>query len=227
MLVPRSLAPGLALIFDLDGVIVDSMPLHTLAWRTYLQRLGIAATDDDIETRMHGRRNDDIVVHFIASDLQPAEIFEHGAAKEQLFRDLMRTQLTQHLVPGIVDLLDRYQGVPIGLASNAEPANIDFVLDGTGLRSHFQAIVNGHQVQRPKPFPEVYLRASELLGVAPRNCIVFEDSPTGVEAARAAGCRVVGVQTHSADLTNVDLSILNFEDPRLESWLQACAHENT
>jgi beta-phosphoglucomutase-like phosphatase (HAD superfamily) len=74
-------------------------------------------------------------------------------------------------------------------------------------------------VDRPKPLPDVYLRAAALLHVNPGNCIVFEDSPAGIEVGRAAGMRVVGVQTHSADLRGVDLSIRDFEDPKLEAWL--------
>ncbi len=212
---------AMALIFDLDGVIIDSMPLHTEAWRVYLQRLGIASTDSDIAGRMHGRRNDDIVAEFISGDLEPAEIFEHGAAKERLYRELMQNQLQRYLVPGIGEFLDRWRALPLGVASNAEPANVNLVLDGLGLRDCFRAIVNGQQVDRPKPFPDVYLRAAELLDVRPGDCVVFEDSPTGVEAALAAGMHVVGVQTHSADLKSVDLAIRDFQDPKLDPWLRS------
>jgi beta-phosphoglucomutase len=213
--------PCVALIFDLDGVIIDSMPLHTRAWRVYLERLGIIATDDDIETRMHGKRNDDIVGEFIAGGLAPDVIFEHGAAKERLYRELMGPELDRYMVPGIIPFLDAVRGMPLAVGSNAEPANIDLVLDAAGLRARFQAIVNGRQVERPKPYPDVYLKAAKLLGVAPHDCIVFEDSPTGIEAARSAGTKVVGVQTHSADLSNVDLSIRNFEDAKLLPWLRS------
>lgn len=208
-----------AFLFDLDGVIIDSMPLHTEAWSTYLEQLGLPATEAEIVSRMHGKRNDDIVEDFIGRDLDPAAIFEHGAAKERLFRKLMEARLKEHLVRGVEEFLTRFKGVPMAVASNAEPANIDLVLDGLCLRPRFQAVVDGHQRDRPKPFPDVYLRAAALLNVIPRKCIVFEDSPTGIEAGRSAGMRVVGVQTHSADLIDVDLSIRDFEDPKLEPWL--------
>jgi beta-phosphoglucomutase len=206
-------------ILDLDGVVIDSMPMHTEAWRVYLNRLGLES--GDIETRMHGRRNDEIVAEFIGADLAPQEIFAHGAAKEQLYRDLMRPALMANLVPGVVEFLQSSNGSPIGLASNAEPANIDFVLDGAGLRQWFQIIVDGHQVDRPKPYPDIYLRAAHLLGVEPSKCIVFEDSPTGVTAARKAGARVVGVETHPTDLSGVDLLIRDFRDPSLMEWLKS------
>jgi len=214
-------ATNLALIFDLDGVIIDSMPLHTEAWRIYLDRLGIAATPSEIEPRMHGKRNDDIVADFISAQLAPAEVFAHGAAKERLYRDLMRPQLQRYLVPGVGEFLSRWQSLPLAVASNAEPENVDLVLDAAGLRHRFRVIVDGHQVARPKPFPDVYLRAAELLGIPASRCIVFEDSPTGVEAALSAGMRVVGVQTHSADLVGVDLGVSDFQDAKLDPWLDA------
>ena len=212
------IAPGWALIFDLDGVIIDSMPLHTEAWRVYLRNLGIECSD--IESRMHGRRNDDIVVDFIGADLTPEQIAAHGAAKERLYREMMRTEVQRHLVPGIAGFLTSCNGVPMAVASNAEPANVDFILDGSGLRPLFQVVVDGHQVSNPKPAPDVYLRAADLLGIAIARCIVFEDSPAGVAAGLAAGAKVVGIQTHSADLAGVDLLVPDFQAPALKEWLK-------
>ena len=219
--VPQPVANGLAFIFDLDGVVIDSMPMHLAAWESYLERLGIQHAD--FGPKMHGRRNDDIVAEFIGAALTPEEIFAHGAAKEALFREMMRSQIDRHIVPGLTEFLERSKHMPIGLASNAEPANVDFVLDGAGLRRYFQVVVDGHQVTRPKPFPDVYLRAAQLLRIQPRNCIVFEDSQIGVTAGRAAGAHVVGVGT--APLTNVDLLIRDFTvdsalEHSLEKWLR-------
>ncbi len=211
-----SLANGLALIFDLDGVIVDSMPLHTQAWREYLSRCGIECTA--IEARMHGRRNEEIVRDIFGDHLSAEENFTHGAAKEQLFREMMGPRIRSYLVPGVAEFLERYRAAPIGVASNAEPANIDFVLDGAGVRQYFRVLVNGMQVRHAKPYPDVYLKASDELGVAPGNCIVFEDSPTGVQAARAAGARVVGVETHEP-LNDVDLRVTDFHAPALNAWM--------
>ena len=210
------LAPGLALIFDLDGVIVDSMPLHTYSWKLYLERHGIHALD--LVEKMHGRRNDQIVAAFWGNHLTPEENFRHGAAKEALWRELMEPVLESHLVPGVRTFLERYRDVPIALGTNAEPANAAFVLSRANLSPMFKAIVDGMQVAKPKPWPDVYCRASDLLGVAPSNCIVFEDSPTGVQAAKAAGMRVAGIQTHAV-LEGVDFSCENFLDPALDAWL--------
>ncbi len=207
----------MALIFDLDGVIVDSMPLHTLAWQRYLEQLGIPR--EDVAIQMHGRRNDEIVREFLGPDVPSEVVFAHGAAKERLFRELMAAELTGCMVPGIAEFLNRTSGLPVALATNAEPANVSFVLDGIDLRKWFRAIVDGSQVRQAKPAPEVYLTAAERLGIAPRNCIVFEDSPVGITAARAAGMRVVGILTHAAALDNVDFAVPDFRQPQLEQWL--------
>lgn len=212
------IAAGLALVFDLDGVIVDSMPMHTEAWKRYLERLGIAS--DDIERQMYGRRNDEIVRALIGANLSATEVFEHGAGKERLFREMMLPQLEQHILPGIREFLTETNGAPCAVASNAEPANIDFVLDSAGLRPFFAITVDGHQVSRPKPWPDIYLRAADLLHTPPKNCIIFEDSPTGIAAARAAGGRVVGLATHTTDLPGVDVLVRDFRDPLLPQWLE-------
>lgn len=208
-----------ALIFDLDGVIVDSTPVHTEAWRSYLHRFGIAC--DAVEARMHGKRNDEIVRDLFGGALDSHAIFMHGAAKEELFRTMMAVQLRDRLIPGVATFLERRSQSVKGLASNAEPANVDFVLDGAGLRCHFQAIVDGHQVRRPKPDPEIYLRVAQLLQVEPGNCIVFEDSAAGIAAARAAGSRVVAVDPKGTAHPEAELTIRDFCSTELETWLLA------
>jgi HAD superfamily hydrolase (TIGR01509 family) len=115
--------------------------------------------------------------------------------------------------------LSQESAVPAAVASNAEPANLNFVLDGTGLRWRFQVVVDGHQVTRPKPDPEIFLRAAALLQFEPRQCIVFEDSAPGIQAARAAGMRVVAVNTARATLPPADLTVDDFSAPELPAWL--------
>lgn len=201
----------------MDGVVVDSMPVHQVAWQKYLESLGV--DPGDLAGRMHGRRNDEIVMDFLGETADLTEVEEHGAAKERLYREMMREILTDQLVPGIIPFLEQAGGVPMAIASNAERPNIDFVLDGAGLRKYFRAIVDGAEVARPKPAPDIYIRAAKDLGVAPGNCIVFEDSPVGITAAREAGTRVVGIQTHSEQLSGVEIQVKDFRDPRLRAWI--------
>ena len=216
-----SLARGLALIFDMDGVLLDSTGLHMRAWVSYLERNSIA--DTSVIYRMLGKRNDEIVRDIFGHDLPEEALREHGAAKERLYRELMAPVLEQHYVAGARELLRaaHQQGIPLALASNAEPLNVDFVLDGSNLRPLFSAIVDGHQVAHAKPHPEIFLTAAARLGVAPANCIIFEDSPGGVQAALSAGGRVVALLTTEKEFREAALAIADFTDPRLVSWLAA------
>lgn len=203
----------------MDGVIVHSTPLHNRAWEIYLARHGVA--HGEIESRMHGLRNDDIVRDYFGADLDDGAVHKHGADKEQLYRELMRPELERWLVPGVRDFLAAHPAASKAVASNAERANIDFVLDEAGLRQHFAFLVDGHQAPRPKPFPDIYLAAAALLGFDPANCIVFEDSLAGVQAAQEAGTRVVGLTTTLAALPRVELEVSDFRAPRLAEWLSA------
>jgi beta-phosphoglucomutase len=209
-----------ALIFDMDGVIVDSTPTHTEAWIVYLRGHGIIA--NNLSSRMLGKHNGQLVRDlFELPDLSDESVFEHGAKKEALYREMIGPTLHERLVPGVVEFLARHKGWPMAVATNAEPANVHFVLDQASLSQFFSAVVDGSQVERPKPHPDVFLKAAELLGHAPEKCVVFEDSLTGIQAARASGARVVGVTTTLAEFPDVDLTIRDFFDSKLEPWLQA------
>src|SRR5262245_56468439 len=105
------LAPGLAIILDMDGVIVDSNPVHRDAWSIYNRRFGVE-TDEDMQQRMYGKRNDEIVRDFLGPHLTVAEVCAHGAAKERLYRELMAGSIGQALVPGVREFLERYAGAP-------------------------------------------------------------------------------------------------------------------
>ncbi len=207
-----------AFLFDLDGVVLDSMQHHIDAWQFYMKFHNVS--DDRLSERMHGKRNDDIVREIWGESLSAEEVFRHGAAKEALFREMMRPHLEQKLVPGIRSFLESWKSMPMGLGSNAEPPNVSFVLDGAKLRPYFQAVVDGHQVQHAKPEPDVYLKAAAQLGFAPERCIVFEDSMTGVTAGLRAGATVVGVATTSNELPGAALMIRDFNDPALDHWLK-------
>ncbi len=209
----------MALLFDLDGVIIDSMPMHTLAWEKYMESHGVDVAD--LARRMHGARNDQIVERFFGRRMSAEEVFEHGAAKERLFRQMMAPRIEEHLVAGIREFLASVEGAPMAIGSNAEPANVVFTLEGAGIRRYFRAIVDGQQVAKGKPQPDVYLRAAELLGVDPGACVVFEDSAPGVEAGLRAGAKVVGLATHVPALTGVSLMVEDFFDPRLKPFLES------
>ncbi|HYP13412.1 MAG TPA: HAD family phosphatase, partial [Bryobacteraceae bacterium] len=209
---------GFALIFDMDGVIIDSTGTHTEAWRYYLRRHGIEV--DQIADRMLGKHNADLVREFFAAgELSEEDVLRHGAQKEELYRQMMAPIFEGKLVAGVREFIHQNAHRPIAVATNAEYPNIDFTLDRAGLRPFVRAIVNGDEVARPKPAPDIYLQAARLLEKDPRDCIVFEDSTTGIAAARAAHMRVVGLTTTLPVLRGVDLEIRDFRDPALARWL--------
>jgi len=209
-----------ALIFDMDGVIVDSNPLHRESWAEYNRRQGIETTEE-MHQRMYGKRNDMIIRDFLGAGLTDEEVFAHGAAKEALYREMLAPRLLKTLVPGLQAFLERHADLPKAIATNAEPPNVKFVLREAGLARFFQVIVDGHQVANPKPHPDVYLRAADLLGIPTQQCVVFEDSHGGVAAAIAAGMRVIGITTTYSDLPGVSLLARDFNDPAIENWLKA------
>jgi beta-phosphoglucomutase family hydrolase len=215
---PR-LAPGLALVFDMDGVLVDSNPIHRKAWEIFNRRYGLETTEA-MRQNMYGRRNDEVIRDYFGGQLAPEEVFARGAQKEELYRELIGDRVEEILMPGIRSFLEFHRDDPMAVASNAEPANIELILERAKLRHFFRVVVDGHQVRNPKPHPEIYLRTAELLGISSGNCLVFEDSYSGVEAARAAGTRVIGVLTTHGDLPGAALTIDNFGSGKLEPWLQ-------
>lgn len=216
---PPRAPSGLALIFDMDGVLLDSNSAHRQAWEVFNRRFGLETTEG-MHQRMYGKRNDEIVRDFFG-DLPPSEAAARGAAKEALYREMIAGRIESMLVPGLRRFLDLNAATPMAVASNAEPANVFFLLDRAGLRRYFRVVVDGHQVRHPKPDPEVYLRAADLLGVAPSECIVFEDSHAGVAAARAAGMRVVGLRTTHDQLPGAAFCVDNFLSGDLQTWLRA------
>lgn len=201
-----------ALLFDMNGVVVDDMRFHELAWMALAARHGRTVTADEFRREMSGRRNRDNLRRIFGESLSDAEARAYQLEKEQAYRD----SYAAHRAPlaGLVSLLvaGRQAGLRIALATSAPRENIDFVLDGLGLRERFDVVVGEAEVARAKPDPEIYLTAASRLGVGPRECVVFEDSLVGVASGRAAEMPVVGVTTtHEAeDLRDCALVIADF-----------------
>jgi beta-phosphoglucomutase family hydrolase len=210
----------IALIFDMDGVIVDSNQMHRQAWAAFNRRYGLETTEE-MQQRMYGKRNDQIVRDYYGEGITLEEVEARGRAKERLYREMIAGRTEEMLVPGLRAFLERHRDLPMGVGSNAEPENVAFVLDEAGLRGYFRAVVDGHQVRNAKPHPEIYLRVAELLETEPAKCVVFEDSHSGAAAAVAAGMRVIGVSTTYDNLYGTVITIDDFLSGDLELWLQA------
>lgn len=185
-----------AVIFDMDGVIVDTNPHHRLAWREYYQRNGKTLSDDDFVQYVSGKHNTDIVAHLFANQsLTPEEVHRLSKEKETLFRELYRPVITP--VAGLIPFLKALKeaGIRTAVATSAPVENLDFVMDILNIRPYFDALLNESMVSHPKPDPEIYQKAMAMLGVEPSESIIFEDSMTGIQAAKASGAFVVGIAT--------------------------------
>ena len=185
-----------AVIFDMDGVIVDTNPHHRTAWRQYYQRYGKTLSDEEFVEHVSGKHNSHIVAHLFAGQtLTPAEVLRLSNEKEALFRELYRPDVVP--VDGLVDFLKALKaaGIQTAVATSAPVENLNFVIDALELRPYFNALLNESMVSHPKPDPEIYQKAMAMLGVEPGESVVFEDSMTGIQAAKASGATVVGVAT--------------------------------
>ncbi|MBL9175165.1 MAG: HAD family phosphatase [Verrucomicrobiales bacterium] len=184
--------PYTAVIFDMDGVIVDSEPLHERAFLDTFARIG-RAHDHGIHFPDYYGRSDLVVWRdFVAAHQPPQSLAELSRMKQERFLELLRVE--QPVFPAIPALVRTLASRgPIALASGSNHAVIRAVLDLSDLRRHFRAVVSADDVARGKPAPDIFLRAAELLGVPPQECVVIEDSVAGVAAGRAAGMKVIGI----------------------------------
>ena len=186
-------------IFDMDGTLIDNGRYHILAWQEFAKRHGKTVDGQDILDWM-GMTGDVYNERILGRKLTPEEQRELGEEKESLYRDIYRPHM--RLPEGLLNFLKgiRASGGKCALATGGPQANADFILDGLKIREHFSAVVSAGLYQRSKPDPECFLLAASMIGVAPRDCVVFEDGLPGIKAGKAAGMKVIGVTfTHPRD----------------------------
>lgn len=209
-----------AVIFDLDGVIVDTAHYHFLAWKRLANELGIDLTKEDNEklkgvSRMHSL---EIILGLGGGSiaLTPHEKEKLANKKNAWFVDYVERMAPEEIFPGVKVLLQklRERGIKVGLASSSKNANT--VLQLLHIQNEFDVVVDGNMVTNSKPDPEIFLLAASKLGVDPAFCVVFEDAEAGVEAAVAAGMKCVGVGA-ADQLKKADRIIAQTGDFKLET----------
>jgi HAD superfamily hydrolase (TIGR01509 family) len=181
-----------AFVFDIDGTIIDSMPFHGQSWAVFFQRHGRAYEGEAFLRRTAGRTGVELMREAfgpIADDEAWALVHEKEAIYRELFRPVFRE------IPGFREFARRAraEGFRIGCATAGDAGNIAFAVEGLGMAGEFDALVGAHDVARGKPEPDLFLLAAQRMGVDAGRCIVFEDAPLGIEAARRAGMRAVAV----------------------------------
>lgn len=180
-------------LWDLDGVLVDTRDLHYRTWKQLLGERGIALSYEDFLSTF-GMKNAEFIPFWLGRDLKPAEIEEISDTKEVRFRRSARGEVKA--LPGVLSWLEQFQAwrFPQAVASSAEPDNIEMMVDELGIRRYFAAMVSAYTLPG-KPDPAVFLEAARRVGVPPKRCLVIEDSIAGIEAARRASMKCVAVTT--------------------------------
>jgi len=205
---------GQAVLWDMDGTLIDSEEYHWIAWRHTMADQGVTITREQFLSSF-GQRNDSILPRWIGAEVTPERIEKIANAKEELYRGLIRRYGIAPL-PGVEGWVHRLHetGWQQAIASAAPRANVDAILEALSATRVFQGIVSAEDVQHGKPDPEVYLVAASRVGVSPDRCIVVEDAAAGVEGARRAGMRSIGVNRNGADLpADVVATSLELLDP--------------
>ena len=178
-------------VFDFDGVLVDSHPVHLRAWKKFFESIGAAVSDEHLQFVLDGRRRDDILRHFLG-DICDETLVEFGHRKEQFFRN---EATDVQLIEGLLSFLEDLEGAQLNLsvASSGSRSRIAFLLKNLDLEKYFRAVITGDEVPRGKPDPAVFLRAARDLGVEPFELVAFEDAFSGVKAAKSAGMTCIGI----------------------------------
>lgn len=188
-----------AVLWDMDGTLIDSEQYHWISWRDALRAEGIMITHDQFLSTF-GQRNDSIITQWLGAP-SPRLIEKIGVAKEKIYRKLVREEGIEPL-PGVAKWVRQLheQGWLQAIATAAPRKNVEVVLEALSATHRFQAIVSAEDVQRGKPDPEVYLKAAARVGVPPARCIVVEDAVAGVEGALSAGMHSIGVSRNGKHL---------------------------
>jgi len=203
--------PG-AVIFDLDGTLIDNNSYHLETWKKYLENLGRNISEEEYNANINGRTNKDVIEYIFERKMDPEEILKYSLEKEALYRDIYLPFIEP--VAGLIELLEILQdeNIPMAIATSGIQPNIDFMFENIPIKKYFKTVVNSSHISKGKPDPEIYLKTASILGVMPENCLVFEDAVVGINSAKAAGMKVIALATTQPkeELAAADLIIDNF-----------------
>jgi len=214
-----------AVIFDMNGTMIDDMAFHVTAWSDILNNdLHAGLSEAEVRKQMYGKNGEVLDRIFGKGHFSQEESDRLSIEKEKRYQLVYKPHLK--LIEGLQVYLRYLQSIeiPVAMGTAAIPFNIDFVLDNLHIRNYFSVIVSADDVQHSKPDPETFLKAASLMNIAPEHCVVFEDAPKGVEAAERAGMQAVVLTTmHNRDefegYNNVVTFINNYTDPILKDLL--------
>lgn len=202
-----------AVLWDMDGVIADTMKYHMGAWQDILKEMGVALTEEEFRP-LFGQRHDNIIRYALGNNMTHAQIEALSDKKQRLYRQRVASDI--RALPGAIELIKTLNKnkIKCALASSATKENVDVIMKGLGITGYFQAFVNGPEVAEGKPSPLIFQLAAKKLGAQPTNCVVLEDAIAGVTAAKKGGMKCVAV-TNSLPrekLKDADLIVDSLED---------------
>jgi beta-phosphoglucomutase family hydrolase len=209
----------IAAIFDWDGVVIDSSVQHERSWELLATEISRALPPGHFK-KGFGKKNQLIIPEILAWSDNPEEIERLGNRKEELYRQLVG-EGGMTVLPGSRELLTALKeaGIPRAVGSSTSRTNLDAIFASTGLGEFFNVVVSAEDVINGKPAPDVFLKAAQLLGIAPERCVVFEDALFGIEAARRAGMKVIAVATTNS------LELLSHADRAVQSLAEISIQE--
>lgn len=185
-----------AVVFDMDGVIVDSHPAHRSAWKEFLRMFGKNVTDRELDFVMDGRKREDILVHYLGP-LTGAQLEEYGRLKSDLF---WRAAPEVVPIPGVLEFIEciHSAGIVMAVATSASAGRTHSILSRAGLSNRFRAVITGDDVRKGKPDPHIYRLACQRIDCPTDGAVAVEDAASGIRAAKQAGLRCVGISGHSS-----------------------------
>ena len=205
---------NLSIIFDLDGVLIDSNPYHKKSWKTFCEKHNISITDEILEKKVFGRTGNEAIPILFGKQIEDSLIKSYTEEVDAIYRDSFRPYIKP--VSGSVDFLKmlKQEQIPTAIATSAPPKNVEFVMENIEIAQYLDIIVDNTFISKGKPNPEIYLKTAELLNRNPETCIVIEDSLSGVEAAVKAGMKVIGITTthNENELSDTDFVINDFSE---------------
>lgn len=201
-----------AVIFDLDGTLIDNNGFHLKTWKKYLENSGRSMTDAEFNRHLNGRTNADAIKYIYGNEISEEEVVKHTNDKEALYRILYKPFIEP--VKGLIPFLEvlHKMNIPMAIATSGVQPNIDFFFENIPVKKYFKTVVNSSHIKKGKPDPEIYLKTASILGIDPNNCLVFEDAVVGIQSAKAADMSVIALTTTQTkeELKNADLIIDNF-----------------
>lgn len=203
-----------AVLFDLDGTLIDNNDVHFKAWKKYLKDNEIQISDEDFKDNISGRTNQDVIEHIYDKKMSKEEAEKYYLKKEEIYREMYKNDIAP--IKGLIEFLKdlKENNVIMAIATSGIQVNIDFMFDNVPIKEYFQVVIDSSDISKGKPDPEIFLVTAEAVKIAPGNCIVFEDSTSGVQSGKAAGMKVVALTTtHTKEeLSEADLVINDYTE---------------